>query len=312
MPSNDTLLAYLVARFPGNMEDTATETLRHIFEYSDASLEALNDVVQSSVRGVNPVIAVKTQVMHEDGTKPDIVGFDENGVERVIIEVKFWAELTHHQPNSYIKRLPNDGPAVLIFLAPEERIRWLWPQLKDRLDGEFGKLIEVDSERKSLRIGDEERHLMVVSWGGLLDGMVARATDYEESGVISEIRQLRNLAMYADAGAFKPIQRGDEFGADSELRMRQYKRLIDAATERGIEQEWVNRKGLNRTPRGYGYGRYIRLHGIIVWLGVNTDQFERTGDTPLWVDCYNQPVNSCAMRENLGMHDTRWAPVNLK
>ena len=31
---------------------------------------------------------------------------------------------------------------------------------------------------------------MVVSWGGLLDGMVARATDYEESGVISEIRQL--------------------------------------------------------------------------------------------------------------------------
>ena len=44
MPNNDTLLAYLVANFPGNTENIATETLRHIFDHSDASVEALNDV----------------------------------------------------------------------------------------------------------------------------------------------------------------------------------------------------------------------------------------------------------------------------
>ena len=55
MPNNDTLLAYLVANFPGNTENIATETLRHIFDHSDASVEALNDVVQSGVRGTNPV-----------------------------------------------------------------------------------------------------------------------------------------------------------------------------------------------------------------------------------------------------------------
>ena len=313
MPNNDTLLAYLVANFPGNTENIATETLRHIFDHSDASVEALNDVVQSGVRGTNPVTVVKTQVIKADGTRPDLVGFDETGAERVLIEVKFWAELTRNQPNGYINRLPDDGPAVVMFLAPEERIQSLWPQLKGRLVQEFGSFIETDSERKSLHVGDTERHLMIASWGGLLDSMAARATDYDEPSVGAEIRQLRSLAKYADAGAFKPIPRGEEFGADSEVRMRQYKRLIDAATERGIEQEWASRKGLNLTPRKYGYGRYISLREIVVWFGVNVDQFERTENTPLWVDCsYGQPVNSSAARDELGMRDAGWAPVNLK
>ena len=257
MTSNDTLLAYLVASFPGSTEDIATETLGHIFDNSDASKEALNDVVQSGVRGVNPVTEIKTQVIHADGTRPDMVGFDENGIERVLVEVKFWAPLTPNQPNAYVSRLPDDGPSVLVFVTPEDRIRSLWPQLKNRLGTEFGELNETDSERKSLRLGKSKKHLMIASWGGLLDSMAARATEYDEAGVGTEIRQLRSLAKYADAGAFKPIQRGDEFGEDSEMRLRQYKRLIDAATERGIEQEWVSRKGLNRTPRSYGYGRYI-------------------------------------------------------
>lgn len=314
MPSNDTLLAYLVSRFPGNMEDTATETLRHIFDYSDASLEALNDVVQSGVRGVNPLTAVKTRLIGADGTKPDMVGFDENGVERALIEVKFWAGLTSNQPNAYVNRLPADGPSVMMFLAPEDRIRWLWPQLKERLAKEFGTLVEVDSERKSLRVGDTGKHLMIASWGGLLDSMAARAADNDESGVGGEIRLLRSLAKYADEGAFKPIHKGEEFGADSEIRLRQYRRLIDAATEMGIEQGWANRKGLNRTPRSYGYGRYIRIHGLVLWFGVNVDQFEKTGDTPLWVDFYYRRASiSSAVRGKLGMSDGNWwIPVNLK
>ena len=88
MPGNDTLLAYLVSSFPGNTENIATEALRHIFDHSDASVEALNDVIHSGVRGVNPITIVKTQVIQADGTRPDLVCFDETGKERVLIEVK--------------------------------------------------------------------------------------------------------------------------------------------------------------------------------------------------------------------------------
>ena len=143
--------------------------------------------------------------------------------------------------------------------------------------------------------------------------MAARTRDYAEAGVETEIRQLRSLAKYADDGALKPIRRGEEFGADSEMRQRQYKRLIDATTERGIEQEWASRKGLRATPRGYGYGRYVNLRGTIVWFGINVEQFERTGETPLWVDCYDHLRDKPSeVRGALGMQDSQWAPVALK
>ena len=313
MPDNDTLLAYLVSSFPGNTENIATEALRHIFDHSDASIEALNDVIQSGVRGIKPIGTVTSQVVHADGTIPDLVGFDENGKERVLVEVKFWAELTANQPNGYLNHLPNDGSAVLIFLAPEERIQWLWPQLRNRVIQGHSGLTDVDSERKCVRLGDTDKHLMMVSWGSLLDSMAARTRDYGESGVETEIRQLRSLAKYADAGAMKPILKGEEFGADSEVRKRQYQRLIDAATERGISQDWADRKGLRATPRSYGYGRYIRLRGAVVWFGVNVEQFEKTGDTPLWVNSeYSFQGITTKLAGKLDLQDTYWVPVTLR
>ena len=177
MPDNDTLLAYLVSSFPGRTEDIATEALRHILDRSDACLEALNDVVQSGVRGVNPITAVKSQAHQADGVIPDMVGYDETGEKRVLVEVKLWAELTPRQPNDYIRHLSCNGPAVLMFLAPEERVRWLWPQLRERLTREFDRLEEIDSERRCLRVEGSEKHLMVASWGGLLDSMAARTGD---------------------------------------------------------------------------------------------------------------------------------------
>ena len=313
MPESDTLLAYLVSSFPGNTENIATEALRHLFDHSDASVEALNDVVQSGVRGIAPITVVKSQVVRADGTVPDLVGFDESRSERVLVEVKFWARLTSNQPNGYLERLPDDGPAVLIFLAPEDRAHSLWPELRNRVEQKYEGWTEVDSERKCIRVKDTQRHLMIVSWGSLLDSMTARSRDSGESGIETEIRQLRSLARYADAGAMKPVRYGDELGADSERQQRTYKRLIDAGTERGIEQGWASRKGLRATPRSYGYGRYIKLGGGIVWFGVNVNRFEETRDTPLWVDSRShlQEATSQA-RHELGMRDIRWVPVELK
>ena len=314
MPESDTLLANLVSRFPGKTEDIATEALKHIFDRSDASVVALNDVVRSGVRGVEPITCVKSQVRRSDGTRPDLVGFDENDKERVLVEVKFRAALTPRQPNDYLKRMPNDGPAVLVFLAPEERIQWLWPELRDRIRGTYGESTEIDSERKCIRVGNTQRHQMAVSWGSLLDGMAARTRDDGESVIETEIRQLRSLAKYAYTGAIQPIAQDEKIEADSEDRIRQFNQLIDEATERGIGQGWVDRKGLRATPRSYGYGRYIRLLENMVWFGVNVDQFERTGRTPLWVDChwYSSQFKAANFSEEFQLQDNSWLPVELK
>ena len=71
---------------------------------------------------------------------------------------------------------------------------------------------------------------------------------------------------------------------------------------------------MRATPRVYGYGRYIRLGGTMVWFGVNVDQFEKAGNTPLWVDdCYSILQDKPSeIRDRLGIQDSNWAPVNLK
>ena len=44
---------------------------------------------------------------------------NENG-KAIIIEGKFWANLTHNQPVNYLKEIANDGK--ILFLAPEKRL----------------------------------------------------------------------------------------------------------------------------------------------------------------------------------------------
>ena len=317
---DDRLLAYLVSSFPGRTEDIATEALCHVFGHSDACVDALTGLVQSGVRGIDSIDTVKTQVIGVDGTRPDLVCFDEDGQERVLIEVKFWAGLTANQPNGYIERLPKDSPAVVMFLVPDDRVRSLWPQLRKRLDREFDALEELDAERRCVSISGSQRHLMVVSWGSLLDAMAARSSDSGEPRAVTQIRQLRSLARYADEGAFKPVPAGNESGSDSGIRLRQYRRLVDAATEEGINQDWADRKGLRATRKPYGYGRYIRLHGTVVWFGINLELFEDTGETPLWVSRHQSYADEPDVSRELGdedrdwyrRHGRHWFPIDLK
>ncbi|MDE2935626.1 MAG: hypothetical protein OXP37_02155 [Chloroflexota bacterium] len=312
MPYADELLANLVSSFPGNTENIATEALRHVFDLSDASVEALNDVVGSGVRDLEPIAKVRTQVVGADGTQPDLVGFDREGRERALIEVKFWASLTPNQPNGYLARLPSDSPALLMFLAPRDRVHTLWPQLRELVASTGGELEEVDSERRSLRLTGTQKHLMVVSWRGLLDAMAARSRDAGETGVESVIRQIRSLARYADSGAFKPVPEGED-KVPVPNRLRLYKRLVNDATERGVAQEWVSRKGLRATPRRYGYGRYIRIHREVVWFGINNELFESSAQTPLWVHFPDWvKIDRRHLRRVLGMPDEEWAPVELR
>ena len=119
MSDNDTLLAYLSPWFTTQNENIAVEALGYILHKSSASREALDDVVRTGVRNVNPVAKVRTQASGQHGTRPDLVGVDEDKVERVLIEAKFWADLTPRQPVAYLDRLPSDGAAVLLFVAPD-------------------------------------------------------------------------------------------------------------------------------------------------------------------------------------------------
>ena len=289
MAESDTLLGYLLPRFTAEIENAATEALAYILTRSAKSREALDDLVRSGVQEVASIVRVRTQSVGKGGTKPDLVGVDENGEERVLIEAKFQADLQSTQPNGYLDRLPDNGPAVLMFLVPEDRVTRLWARLREKVNETGNALQETDSERKCMRVGETDRHLVVVSWASLLDCLAARTRYENDKDAEENIRQLRGLSEYAQATTFRPISGHDkEFGRgpEAEQRDRQLRLLIDRATDQAVNEGWLTRNGLNRTPRRYGYGRYISFTqtGVVPWFGINYDLYEQSGGiTPLWL-----------------------------
>ena len=205
MPTESTLLAHLTPMLTDRVEDMAVEALGYILSKSPSSRSALNRVLRGAVSGLNPIEQVRTQVTGDTGARPDLVGFDEQGKERVLIEAKFWAGLTENQPNGYLKRLPKDGPSVLLFVAPEARRDTLWAELQRRVNVEIGYSSETDGLRSASVIGSQ-RYLMLTSWRSILGQMANQSSEVGESSAQIDIRQLQGLTERMDEEAFLPIQ----------------------------------------------------------------------------------------------------------
>jgi hypothetical protein len=115
------LLGQFYNRIRGSQEDIASEGLVYILKQSLESRKVINQIVKANTNLTFTDLSFQTQNVGKDLERPDISGKDESGKEVLLIEAKFWASLTHHQPNGYLKRL--DDNTALIFLVPTLRTR---------------------------------------------------------------------------------------------------------------------------------------------------------------------------------------------
>ena len=229
MAEERTLLEHLTVTCTTQRENVANEALCHILSSSEAARLALEELLRDGGANVGSIARVSSQV--DLGQKiPDLEAFDEHDDRRVLIEGKFWAELTKNQPVEYLKTLPEDRPATLLFVAPSSRSESLWPELRRRVQEEgveWGAETKKSAEVKSAATGGERR-LMLTSWKALLRRLEARAPDGETK---ADIRQLRGLTKRMDTEAFPPLQ-PDELGPEFARRLLGLNRLIDDATQR--------------------------------------------------------------------------------
>ena len=285
MSDDITLMAYLVPRLTIQVENAATDALGYILNRSPSTMQALNDLLQEGGFEVEPIAKVETQETYEDGSRPDMVGYDKNNVKRLLVEAKFWAALLEGQASGYARQFDQPGPAVLLFVSPESRIPMLWAEVERQFENQSVALESTYSRQgvQRAKVTGTERHVMLVSWIQLLDRMGALAGD---DGVKSDIRQLRGLAQAQDALAFLPIH-SEELGPSLGRRVVWYNQLIDHVVDsKGVPEGWIDIKGFKATPQRYGYGRYFRFPGVeewYFWFGVNHEQWANKGDTPLWL-----------------------------
>ena len=132
------LLAYLVPRLTSRVEDTATDALAFILNKSAVCRRALDHLLLDGDFNLEPIDRVETQVTYQDGSRPDLAGYDRKGVKRLLVEAKFWAALGQQQASGYFGQLEETGPGMLLFIAPDSRIETLWDEIRRQMEGDEG------------------------------------------------------------------------------------------------------------------------------------------------------------------------------
>ena len=240
---------------------------------------------------VGDISGVDTQSSGEEGERPDLACYS-GGVERVLIEAKFWAGLTGNQPVTYLKRLPDDGPSALLFIAPAARFQSLWAELKRLVENAsmtFGETTTGNSIHTAPVGGG--RVLLMTSWTALLDHMESRAIDAGDGTARNDIQQLRGLAARADEETLLPIRK-EQLGLEFPRFIPHMNRLVDDATRLARDKHLLDTKGLQKAHNENGYGQNIRLLPVQepppnqgAWTQrfcVNFRLWRNFRETPLW------------------------------
>lgn len=326
----NSLLGYLVPWLTSRVEDTATEALAFILNRSEACRGALESLVVGEERDFDfgPITKLETQVSDGDGARPDLVGFDGEGLRRLVVESKFWAALREGQANSYFGQLDETRSGALLFVAPGTRIGTLWGEIERQMTDDSGPVVGLecvetgDRIRRAMVEGSRSR-LMLVSWDLLLERLAAVAGP-GNSPVASDIQQLAGLVEDQDMDAFVPIQPG-EFSPSLARRVRWINHLIDDAVDtRGVPEGWMSTTGLRATPQRAGYGRYLMFVNdtgvrspLSCFLCVSFDCWATMGDTPmwLWIGSTDQTMMRQLKDQSLTVFedvDGLWTPLHLK
>ena len=286
MSSESTIFAHIAQWLTDRIEDVAVEALGYVLSQSPAARSALADVLRVGGIDVGPIDRVEAQESGDEGEIPDLSGYDEDGIKRVLIEAKFWAELTKNQPNQYLQQLQESRSAALLFVAPRERLELLWPELRRLAREKEPKFVlAVNSGTGDLRsasTADGSLCLLLTSWAALLGCMETQACTAGDTAAIADIKQLRGLTDRMDGDAYLPM-RQEDLRSQSANHMLAVAQLVDDATYHARQNVWVETEGLRATPQRRGYGRFVGIGGVVTWFGIHFEGWARHSDTPLWL-----------------------------
>ena len=275
MPDDKTLLSFIARRYAqGSYEDAATDALFFILSRSDSAKRALSALLSNDSAPLS-IAKVRLQAMDAYGAYPDLACLDQHDNIVALIESKFWATLTHHQPVTYWKTLPADQSSVLLFLAPKSRVDapGLWDALVNRLRDAGHELCpaDIDKTRITAASKTDRRRLTLTGWHSLLDGIAQRAKQDSDAQASFEITELQG---FVDAVITKGKPTRDE----------NLKRLIADAVNRLETMGWANTDGLSTgEAHGYYYQRYHRLAGAAAALRIDYNIIKQRPDRPLWL-----------------------------
>ena len=192
--------------------------------------------------------------------RPDVTGLDGDGGKAVIIEGKFWANLTHNQPGNYLKEITKDGK--ILFLSPDKRLSSLTIEIEKRVGGPSDKIV-------------------ISSWVKFLTLIEKENNKSHNHRLASDLFQINELCKKMDAEGMPPLSASDL----DPMNGRVASNFSDVIEEcNSILREWEHSdfKGLKTTPSKYGHGFYFRGYNFGCYLQFDANKwFTRDNHTPI-------------------------------
>ena len=175
---DESILSHIASKFITEYENVANSSIAYLLNKYSAARESLRIILN--------VETVPNYYVTESSTKghgrPDITSSYDDG-SKIIIEGKFWANLTENQPNNYIKELGSKGR--LLFLAPEKRENSLKSEIEIRL-------------RKI------DERIMVYSWKKFIELIESENKKEYNDSLASDLLQLKELCQKMDIEGLPP------------------------------------------------------------------------------------------------------------
>lgn len=282
---SETLFAHLATRFAPSPENIAIEALGFILQRSAAARAAFTGIAGAGGLTLPGDLSFATQAVAEDDGRPDIEGYGTDLQRHVVAETKFHAGLTAHQPVTYAARLSPDRASALMFIVPAARMSLLWSELTRRLA--FGNYTvaarrEIQPELWTTVFGNDH-HFVLVSWRGVLSAIVREMEAARETERLDDVKQLQGLCERMDSESFLPLRSEELTGTDAPRRYLQFCDLVNDVGEELVASGLCDRKGL-QAGGGHGYfGRYLRSHGIVFYIGFDCAAWLAHQHSPIWL-----------------------------
>jgi hypothetical protein len=254
----NSLIAHIASNFISEYENVANSGIAYLLNEYQASQEALKVVL-----GVENVPTYYVTEMSTDSNgRPDVTGLDADGNKSVIIEGKFWANLTDNQPNNYLNEITDEGK--ILFLAPDKRLNSLKLEIEKRTGGHTEKVV--------LR-----------SWTEFLNQIERVNNKDHNHRLASDLLQMHELCKKMDTEGMPPLSESDLDPMNGRIATN-FADIIEECNPILREWEFTDFKGMKTTSTKYGHGFYFRAHSFTCMLTFDSKKwFSRNTHTPFWL-----------------------------
>jgi len=254
----NSLLAHIASNFISEYENVANSSIAYILNEYPISQAVLKEVLNLDIAPTYYVTELSTKI----NGRPDVTGLDNNGNKSVIIEGKFWANLTENQPVNYLKELSPSGK--ILFLAPDKRLASLKQEINKRLNGETDNVI-------------------VISWNKFLNLIEKENNKNHNHHLSSDIIQISELCKKMDAEGMPPLSTSDLDPMNGRIAS-QFSDIIDECNTLIRAWEHSDFKGFKTTSSKYGHGFYFKGHNFGCSLYFDSYKwFIKDNHTPIWL-----------------------------